>query len=103
MIIWSGHGYLVAVIVFLSSLAMEFATESAAGNDRFYQQSVWALPAAFLMAAVLTFVVERAISARSTDRHTLFFIPMKWWPLVLAGLAVVVLSYRMANGAGGAA
>jgi hypothetical protein len=35
MIIWSGWGFLVAVIAFSASLAMEVVTEALVGDDRF--------------------------------------------------------------------
>jgi len=97
MIIWSGHGYLVAVIVFVTSLLMECATETVTGNDEFYQQNVIAFPAALLFAAGITFGVERLTFASDSRMHTLFFIPMKWWPIIIGCLAVVAFGYRLAN------
>lgn len=95
MIVWSGHGYLVVVIVFVSSLLMEMATENSTGNDEFYQQNAYALPAALLIAAGLIFALDRLVFSEDSSQHTLFFIPMKWWSLFVTGIAVVTLGTRL--------
>jgi hypothetical protein len=96
MIIWSGKGFLVAVIVFLCSLGMEFVTESVTGNSAYYQQSAWPLPLAFLTAAVLTALVAFLwIAELERHQHALFFIPIAWWPLILTALSLGTLLYRL--------
>jgi len=95
MIIWSGHGYLVAVVVFASSLLMELATESATGNEEFYQQNAVALPAALLIAAGVTFAVDRVAFGSDSEGHSLFFVPLKWWPIILAAFAVIALVHGL--------
>ena len=57
MIIWSGHGYLVAVFVFGISLLMELSTESVFNDDDFYQREAWPFPLAMVIAAALCFLV----------------------------------------------
>lgn len=97
MIIWSGHGYLVAVVVFVTSLLMEVVTEAATGNEEFYQQNALAFPAALLLAAGITFGIDRLAFGADSSRHTLFFIPMKWWPIIVAVLAVIAFIYGLAT------
>ena len=98
MVIWSGKGFLVAVITFLSSLAMEFATESATGDDQYYQETAWAFPAALVIAAVVTAIAAKTwIPPHERSQHTLFFIPVVWWPLVLIVIAVGTFSYAVLN------
>ena len=41
MIIWSGHGYLVAVFVFGASFLMEYTTEAVFKDENFYQREVY--------------------------------------------------------------
>jgi hypothetical protein len=97
MVIWSGKGFLVAVVVFLSSLGMEFLTESLTGDSEYYQTSAWPLPAALLTAAVLTAAAAFLwIPELERSQHTLFFIPIAWWPLILAAIAAGVFIYRVA-------
>jgi hypothetical protein len=97
MVIWSSKGFLVAVIVFLSSLGMEYLTESLTGEADYYQTSAWPLPAALLTAAVLTAAAAFLwIPELERSQHTLFFISLAWWPLILAAIAAGVFVYRMA-------
>ena len=97
MILWSGHGYLVAVVVFVSSLVMELATEEVKGNDQFYQESAWAFPLALLLAGAISFAIDRVVFANSDRSHSLFFIPMRLRALILAVLAVVVFAFNAIN------
>ncbi len=105
MIIWSGHGYVVAIIVFACSLITELVTESAAGNDQFYQSSSWALPLALAVAGGLTWVFQRVVLTRLESRnpecrHSLFFVPVGWWAPILGVIAVCVFAYRVSSGGG---
>lgn len=95
MIVWSGHGYLVAVLVFVSSLLMEVATENLTGNDNFYQQNAYALPTALVVAAGLILAIDHLVFSSDSSQHSLFFIPMKWWPLIVTGLAAVTFVTRI--------
>jgi hypothetical protein len=94
MVIWSGHGYLVAVIVFLSSLATEFVTERVKSDDNFYQSSAWALPLALVVAAIIVAILARLLPNEPYAKHSLFFVKIQWWPLILLGLALAVFLYR---------
>lgn len=111
MIIWSGHGYLVAVITFFSSFLMELVTERLFHDDSYYQEQVWPLPTALALAGVMSFIVGRMlprsqgrtlIDAETGERvqepmvrHTLFFIDIKWWGPVLIAIALIVAVYRI--------
>ncbi len=117
MIIWSGHGYLVAVFVFGASFLMELATESAFKDDNFYQREAWPLALALAIAGVLCFLIgiklntggdRRLIDPETneefvvaTENHSLFFLKMQWWGPFLFIIAVIVFIQRMmvANGA----
>jgi len=106
MIIWSGWGWLVAVIVFGCALLTEVLVESAYGDDRYYQEHGWPKSAAFVAAALAVSPVA-SYSSRKRDRHlidaqsgepvvlrasdTLFFIAMKYWPPLLAVIGLVML------------
>ena len=109
MIIWRGWGFLVAVFTFGASLAMELITESMTGDDTFYQRKAWPLAVAFVAAGVVTWYVGQALNARSgrtpsnagpgrdpvTDAaHSLFFIPMHYWGILLIALAALPFVLR---------
>ena len=68
MVIWSGHGYLVAVAVFGMSLLMELATERAFHDDNYYQREWWPLFTALALAACISCDM-RLITARLLPRR----------------------------------
>lgn len=74
---------------------MEFATEGMTGNSQFYQENIFAFPVALLLAAGVTFAAERLAFASSSGDHSLFFIPIKWWPLIIVAIAAITLVYRL--------
>ena len=114
MIIWNGWGFLVAIIVFGCSLLGEIATESFFSNDTYYQSHVWPLTVALLAAAVLVWLLglylgrrpKRVVIDKATGQELvldgkddLFFVPVRYWPLLLVAAAIVQLVVRyLANG-----
>jgi hypothetical protein len=109
MIIWSGWGFLVAVIVFGASLAMEVVTEALTEDALFYQTHAWPLALALALAGVITWGLGKFFYARgarrmtdqgagrtvaTNDQHRFFFIPMHYWGPILFALAAVSLVAR---------
>jgi hypothetical protein len=109
MIIWRGWGFLVAVFAFGASLAMELITESMMGDDDFYQREAWPLAVAFVVAGVVTWFVGQTLNARSSRTasdtvpggerttsaaHSLFFVPMQYWGVLLIALAALPFVLR---------
>jgi hypothetical protein len=109
MIIWRGWGFLVAVFAFGASLAMELITESMTGDDTFYQREAWPLALAFVVAGVVTWFVGQWLHARelraasdtvparapaSSAAHSLFFVPMHYWGVLLIALAALPFVLR---------
>ncbi|MEX0641935.1 MAG: hypothetical protein WD468_04500 [Pirellulales bacterium] len=93
MIIWSGYGYLVAVIVFGTSLLMEVLTERWTGDDNFYQTSTWALPAALVIAGMVSWLCDWLLKPEPGVQNSLFFVPMKWWAPLLFVIAIAMLIF----------
>jgi hypothetical protein len=109
MIIWSGWGFLVAVITFGCALLGEVVTEAAAHDDRYYQNHGWPKLAAFLVAAAIVWPLGRLLNRKQTERelvdpatgqrvllqsgggHSLFFVPVQYWAPILVALGVVFL------------
>lgn len=104
MIIWDGLGFFVAVIVFGASLVCNLVFDAAFGPG-FYTAHYWPFGVAMFFAAlgcwVLSVVLARRGSRIVIDKatgeefvlhgnHSLFFVPVRWWPLILGGLAVVM-------------
>jgi len=105
MVIWSGLGFLVAVIGFAALILTEYVSERVTGDDQFYQEHGWVILLGMLVAAGLTYGLHRLLLLQKgrvvidketgeevvlRSSHSLFFIPVKWWPVVFAGLGVVI-------------
>ena len=114
IICWHGHGYLVAIFTFASSLAMEFATETITGDDRYYQEKAWPILTALTFAGVLSYIVGRWLNGSFAGRtfidaetgqsvaipgpmHSFFFIRMEWWGPILSACAIAVAVYRLTD------
>lgn len=105
MIIWQGKGYLVAIILFLSSLFMELISESLTGNDQSYQELPHFVLLAFLIAGLITKIVSqkviysekennREFEYKKEEMHSLFFIPFKYWPPILYAMGIITWILR---------
>ena len=109
MIIWSGWGFLVAVIVFGASLTMEFVTEAVFRDDRLYQTHAWPLALALALSGGIIWTLGNYLHARGARtvidkstgqeltigaRHTFFFISMRYWGPLLLALSILPFVVR---------
>ena len=107
MIIWSGWGFLVAVIVFGASLTMELVTEALFHDKEFYQNQAWPLALALALSGVIVWtlgtylharharsVIDKSSNPDHAMRHTFFFIPMRYWGPLLLALSLLPLVVR---------
>lgn len=105
MIISNGSGIFVAVIGFVAALATELISETVTKNDRYYQQNPVMISVALAAAAVFTYglhlilrrqkgqvVIDKATGEEIVlgKSHSLFFIPVKWWPATFLVIAAIV-------------
>lgn len=105
ILVWSGHGYVVALVTFGSCLVAEYLTERVMDDDRYYQTHGWPKLVAFSVAALLTGLIARSLDRygrrRLIDPETgaevlirggdaFFWIPIRYWSvlLVLIGAAL---------------
>lgn len=94
----------MAVIGFAALISTEIVSAKITDNDQFYQQHGWVILIGMLAAAALTYGLQRFLLLQNgrvmIDKDTgqevilrpddsLFFIPVKWWPVVFAVLGVV--------------
>jgi hypothetical protein len=107
MIIWTGWGFLAALVPFVTSLVTELVVEGATGSDTSYQDSKMPLFIALILSALIVYVVERKV--RVADRivedvktkerltvarkNSLFFIDLRYWPYIIAGISIVWLVF----------
>jgi hypothetical protein len=105
MIIWNGFGFFVFILAFGSAIGTELISEYLAGDDTFYQQHPAMISVAMVFSAILTYLLNLLISRQKAqvliDKETgeemilqhsqsLFFIPVKWWPVIFLLIAVIV-------------
>jgi hypothetical protein len=107
MIVWSGRGAIIVAIAFGSLLASELLTRTYFHDDSYYQQHGWPKLAGFLVAAAITWALciprGESLSAINPEprevsflrsQDTLFWIPAKFWPLILCAFGVASYFYR---------
>jgi hypothetical protein len=106
MLIWSGRGYLVAVFVFGLSLLANLATNALTGDGAYWDSHQWPFAVSLLVSGLACWYagwltgdrkVRRLIDPETGEQvilrgsDSLFFVPMKWWGPMLAGIGVAVL------------
>ena len=106
MIFWTGFGFLVAIIGFATLILTELVSESITKNEQFYQENSWVILVGMTIAAVLTFGLHKILSLKKPKividketgqemelrgSHSLFFIPVKWWPVAFIVLGFIFM------------
>jgi hypothetical protein len=106
MIIWSGLGFLVAVITFLFLLSAEYVTESLFGDESYYQDHGWPKLAAFFLAGAVVWSLGAYLNRRQgkvmveketgkevliKPNHSFFFVRMEYWGPILFALGIIFL------------
>lgn len=104
MIIWRGRGVVIALVAFGCFVLAEFAARAAFGDPTYYETHGWPKLAAFWVAAGIVYALcswlgvgnERTLVDKGTGQEVkvssesqLFFIPARYWPVILLVLGVV--------------
>lgn len=105
MIIWRGWGVLVLVLGAAALLLTQWLTRAISGDALYYQSHRWPTLVAMALAAAGTWVLHQALSRKQPrividkdtgqeiafrKEHSLFFIPVKWWPVIYVAVGVAV-------------
>ncbi|MDJ0904560.1 MAG: hypothetical protein QNI96_00970 [Woeseiaceae bacterium] len=100
LIVWRGFGWLVPVIVIAALILTQLAVDAVYGQG-FYTANAWPKQAAFIAAAVLVGILgvflnhmkrgllideESGEVVGKAPSHTLFFIPVEYWAIVVLAL-----------------
>lgn len=107
MIIWTGWGFLAALVPFATSLIAELLVEGMSGSDTSYQDSKMPLFIALMLSAVMVYVIEKKVRVADrvvedvktkerltvTRKNSLFFIDLRYWPYIIAGVTLVWLLF----------
>jgi hypothetical protein len=112
MIIWSGLGFLVAVIVFGFSLVFNLVFNAWLGES-YYEEHKWPFGVSLLLSAIACWFLGSYLRRRGAQtvidtttgqemvldrgRHQFFFIPMHLWGAILAIGGVVVCVVDLVN------
>jgi hypothetical protein len=105
MIIWRGRGWLVALITFVSALVINAAVDQIGGKG-YWDAHDWTLGLALILSALLVFILSRRIDTSErvlldertgerllvSPKHDLFWIPVKWWPVILGVIGAWALA-----------
>ena len=105
MFIWSGLGFLVAVITFGSCLLANVLLDAQFGEG-YYSSHPWAIGAALIVGGTITaglgfrlkgrsdrFVVDEETGERmviNQSNHSFFFVPMHWAGVIIAVIGIGV-------------
>ena len=99
MIIWRGKGILILLTTVACIWAMDFLTGQWSGNEHYYATHGWTVAVAYLAAAAAVYGMrgwlgvgmKRVLVDPATHQEvvlnqesSLFFVPARYWPPVLA-------------------
>lgn len=93
MLIWSGWGFLAFLIPFFILIATEIISESITGDTSYYQTHPALMLIGLVISAITLFIIEK-YSHKKKGKNTLFFIEIKYWPIILIIIGLVVLMYN---------
>ena len=103
-LIWKGKGWIVFVVTFVGSLAAQLITQSVTHDKNYYLINPYPFSISLIISATIVFFINKNIEAKAYDinlsedennqknysiKHSLFFIPIKFWALILFILSVI--------------
>mgnify|MGYP000166731658 CR=1 FL=1 len=105
MIIWSGFGFLAALIPIATLVLGGVLCKWVTGDDTLYDNNLLLRLFSFGLASLLVWFLGKRLNGRPgkilidpatgqpvilKQRHSLFFIPMEYWAFVIALIAIAV-------------
>ena len=111
MIIWSGYGFLVFIIVFVDSLITNLVADELTNQSGYYDRHFIPLGLSFLFSALVLFYLTKyfeqkrregkgtrvfdKVTIAAGDQNRLFFIPFRYWSYIMTGLGVCVIIFEL--------
>lgn len=89
MIIWRGLGWIGAVVIIAAMVLTQYGIDAAMGQEGFYSANAWPKYLAGGIAMVLVGATGLVLNAKD-NIHTLFFIPLQYWALVLPVVFIAI-------------
>lgn len=112
MIIWSGFGFLAAIIPFLFLLSAQLIAEAVTSNPNIYQENMIPRALALLIAGPIVYLLGKWLNNRklktyidketgkeltTKGRHSLFFIPIQYWGIIFIIGAIFYIIIEVFN------
>lgn len=112
MIISSGYGYFVAVVIVICIMLTQLLTDGITRDHHYYQKHGWPKLLGFWIAAVIVWPLGRSLNCEKQKdyydpwnwvesimsfgndkpvRHTFFFIPMQYWAFIFVVLGIIFM------------
>lgn len=106
MIIWSGFGVLVPIMLLINSLIVHFLCSLITGNNKFYNQNSWTHTVVLVLTGVICWFLGKYLNrgnekvyidkqtgkeVRINRKHSLFFIKMQYWGPILGIVGLLFL------------
>ncbi len=108
---WSGFGFVTGLIGFGSLILTEYIAEDLTANEFYYQENSWLIFLGMVIAAVLSLAFYKLLKLFSKPKividketgdeielnsnHSLFFINIKWWPIVYIVIGLILMVTNM--------
>jgi hypothetical protein len=114
VLMWSGRGWIIAVITFACLLASDYLTSLRFSEPQYYANHGWPKLTAFWLAALIVqwlvyhkkeeLTLEQTLDQETEPYHPvlgnedkLFLVPSQYWPMIL--FVVGILFYFLPSGA----
>ena len=106
MIIWSGFGILIPVIVAICAVLSQLLLNAAVRDDQYYQSHSWPPLIALTVSAIFVWLLSQRLSRQPSRRlidpatgktvllqrrDSLFFVPVRYWPPILVVVGMVLV------------
>lgn len=99
MIIWRGWGILVLIITFGCSLVAQLLANEVSGTPQYWETHAWPLGTALTSAGAIVWGIGVLLARRPTPPvHDFFFVPMRYWGVLLGAIGVFVVVTNKAPG-----
>jgi hypothetical protein len=114
MIIYRGYGLAIFGVIFGSALVADLLA-STLGGPNYWDTHGWPMAASLAVDSLVLLSIDRIMSDKQARipitelpakspgpprRHDLFFLSFRWWALILAGLAILILLFHWSRGPG---
>lgn len=109
MILWSGYGFLIFVIVFVDSLIAELITKYISNNENLYSNNYIPLGCSFLLSSIIIVLFSKYFEKKKREKKStrifdwvtiskgghLFFIPFAYWTYIPAIAGIGTLLWQL--------